>query len=62
MVKAKKIVKVNEFVGEPKPEDFQIVNEELPSLKDGDFLIEAEYLSVDPYMRVFDGHDWRSSS
>lgn len=54
MVKAKKIVKVNEFVGEPKLEDFQVVEEELPPLKDGDFLIEAQYLSVDPYMRVFD--------
>lgn len=54
MVKAKKIVKVNEFVGEPKLEDFLVIEEELPPLKDGDFLIEAQYLSVDPYMRVFD--------
>lgn len=54
MVKAKKIIKVNEFIGEPKPEDFQVVEEELPTLNEGEFLIEAQYLSVDPYMRVFD--------
>lgn len=53
MVKARKIVKVNEFVGEPKLEDFEIVEEELPAINEGEFLIEAQYLSVDPYMRVF---------
>uniref|UniRef100_A0A336LIG0 Prostaglandin reductase 1 n=1 Tax=Culicoides sonorensis TaxID=179676 RepID=A0A336LIG0_CULSO len=54
MLRAKKIIKINEFVNEPKLGDFQIVEEDLPPLKDGEFLIEAEYISVDPYMRVFD--------
>lgn len=54
MVTAKVWKKANEFKGEPKLSDFQIVEEELPALQDGQILIEAEYLSVDPYMRVFD--------
>lgn len=34
MVKAKKYVVVNPFVGEPKKSDFQIVEEELPALQE----------------------------
>lgn len=54
MVVAKVWKKVNEFEGEPKLSDFQLAEEELPPLENGQILIEAEYLSVDPYMRVFD--------
>lgn len=54
MVVAKVYKKINEFSGEPKLNDFELVEEELPELKNGEFLIEAEYISVDPYMRVFD--------
>ncbi|XP_071134019.1 prostaglandin reductase 1-like isoform X4 [Mytilus edulis] len=52
MVKAKswKIAKL--FDGVPKDEDLQLVEEDLPGLKDGEMLIEAVYLTVDPYMRV----------
>ncbi|XP_008558227.1 prostaglandin reductase 1 [Microplitis demolitor] len=53
MVVAKKYILVKHFNGEPKPEEFKIVEEELPPIKDGEFLVEAEYLSVDPYMRFF---------
>lgn len=35
MVKARKILYVNHFDGEPKPTDFFVDSEELPSLKDG---------------------------
>ncbi|XP_076618704.1 prostaglandin reductase 1 isoform X1 [Colletes latitarsis] len=53
MVKAKKFVVVKHFQGDPKPTDLQLVEEDLPSLQNGEFLAEAEYLSVDPYMRPY---------
>ncbi|KAK7872299.1 hypothetical protein R5R35_002756 [Gryllus longicercus] len=53
MVRAKKFILVRHFDGEPKPTDFKLVTEELPALKDGEVLAEAEFLSVDPYMRVY---------
>ncbi|XP_011297844.1 prostaglandin reductase 1 [Fopius arisanus] len=53
MVTAKKFVLVKHFEGEPKPDDLQIETEELPAIQDGEFLVEAEYLSVDPYMRPY---------
>ncbi|XP_013193232.2 prostaglandin reductase 1 [Amyelois transitella] len=52
-VKARKYVLTKYFEGEPKKSDFQIVEEELPELKDGEILTEAEFLSVDPYMRAY---------
>ncbi|XP_033223578.1 prostaglandin reductase 1-like [Belonocnema kinseyi] len=53
MVVAKKFVIANHFDGEPKPSDLTLVEEELPPIKDGEYLVKAEYLSVDPYMRVY---------
>jgi prostaglandin reductase 1 len=53
MVRAKKIINVSAFKGEPKLSDFELVEEDLPELKDGEILIEAIYLSVDPYMRPY---------
>jgi len=53
MVKAKKFVFQKHFVGLPKETDLKLVEEELPALKDGEFLAEAVYLSVDPYMRAY---------
>ncbi|XP_076235629.1 prostaglandin reductase 1 [Calliopsis andreniformis] len=53
MVKAKKFVLVKHFQNEPKPTDVQVVEEELPPLQPGEYLVEAEYLSVDPYMRPY---------
>lgn len=50
-VRAKKFNYVSAFKGEPKYSDIQLVEEDLPPLKGGEFLIEALYLSVDPYMR-----------
>jgi prostaglandin reductase 1 len=52
-VRAKKFVYASAFEGEPKASNFQLVEEDLPALKDGEVLIEALYLSVDPYMRVY---------
>ncbi|XP_015607850.1 prostaglandin reductase 1 [Cephus cinctus] len=53
MVKTQKYVLSKQFEGEPKRSDLTIVEEELPPLKDGEYLVEAEYLSVDPYMRAY---------
>ncbi|KAJ2949204.1 hypothetical protein O0L34_g6149 [Tuta absoluta] len=52
MVVARKYVVVAPFVGAPKKTDFKIVEEELPALKDDEFLAEAAYFSVDPYQRM----------
>ena len=41
------------FVGMPKNEDFDFVEDKLPPLKDGHILIDALFLSVDPYMRPY---------
>jgi prostaglandin reductase 1 len=53
MVQAKKFIYASAFKGEPKLSDFKLVEEELPALKDGEILIEAQYWSVDPYMRPY---------
>ncbi|KAL6433184.1 hypothetical protein ACFW04_006424 [Cataglyphis niger] len=53
MVKAKKYVLVKHFVNDPKPTDLQLVEEELPPLQNDEYLVEAEYFSVDPYMRPY---------
>ncbi|KAG6452763.1 prostaglandin reductase 1 [Manduca sexta] len=52
-VKAQKYVLTKYFQGEPKNTDFKIIEEDLPELKDGEILTEAEYISVDPYMRAY---------
>ncbi|KAF2900195.1 hypothetical protein ILUMI_05990 [Ignelater luminosus] len=53
MVKARRFILVKNFEDIPKETDLQLVEEELPALKDGQFLSEAVYLSVDPYMRAY---------
>lgn len=37
--------------GTPKRDDFTLKEEELPPCGDGDVIVEAEFLSVDPYLR-----------
>ncbi|KAG5308246.1 PTGR1 reductase, partial [Acromyrmex insinuator] len=53
IVKARKYVVVNHFVNEAKPTDLKLVEEELSPLQNGEYLAEAEYFSVDPYMRPY---------
>jgi len=53
MVLGRKWILKQHFHGAPKPEDFQLVEEELPPLKDGQIQFRALYLSVDPYMRPY---------
>lgn len=51
VMKGKRFIIKEHFRGLPKKSDFELVEEELPALKDGDVLFKALYLSVDPYMR-----------
>jgi hypothetical protein len=37
--------------GEPKPENFRLVEEAIPSPAEGELLLRTLYLSLDPYMR-----------
>ena len=43
------------FEGLPKLSDFQLIEEELPDLEDGQITIEALYLSPDPYQKLLSG-------
>lgn len=52
-IRAKKFIYANAFQGEPKLSDIQLIEEDLPALKSGEVLIEALYLSVDPYQRIW---------
>ncbi|KAF0306888.1 Prostaglandin reductase 1 [Amphibalanus amphitrite] len=52
-MKAEKFTLLRHFDGMPQPSDFQLESEDLPELKEGEFLCEAEFLSVDPYMRPY---------
>ncbi|KAM9827022.1 prostaglandin reductase 1-like [Neosynchiropus ocellatus] len=53
MAQAKVWILTKHFDGFPKKSDFQLKEEQLPELKDGEVLLEALFLSVDPYMRPF---------
>ncbi|XP_076150070.1 prostaglandin reductase 1-like isoform X1 [Alosa pseudoharengus] len=53
MTQAKVWTLKQHFTGFPKTGDFQLKDERLLSPKDGEVLVEAVYLSVDPYMRPY---------
>lgn len=53
MVKAKKWVVKKYFDGVPMKSDFEVVEYELPPLKDGEILLKTEWISVDPYLRAY---------
>ncbi|XP_062533968.1 prostaglandin reductase 1-like [Armigeres subalbatus] len=50
---AKKWIYARKFNGEPKLDDFRLEEELMPEIRDGEFLAKAEFLSVDPYMRIY---------
>lgn len=52
-LKARKFNYVKEFKGEPTAANFELVDVDLPALKEGEILTSAEFLSVDPYMRPY---------
>uniref|UniRef100_A0A671P5S3 Prostaglandin reductase 1 n=1 Tax=Sinocyclocheilus anshuiensis TaxID=1608454 RepID=A0A671P5S3_9TELE len=51
MVKAKTWILKKHFDGFPKESNFELKEDVLPELRDGDVLVKAVYLSLDPYMR-----------
>uniref|UniRef100_A0A3Q3WHH8 15-oxoprostaglandin 13-reductase n=1 Tax=Mola mola TaxID=94237 RepID=A0A3Q3WHH8_MOLML len=51
MVQAKAWILTKHFDGFPKDSDFELKVEELPEAKDGEVLLQALFLSIDPYMR-----------
>ena len=51
MVLGRRFVLKHPFEGVPKKEDFELVEEELGELKDGEIIFKSEYISVDPYQR-----------
>ncbi|XP_036372489.1 prostaglandin reductase 1-like isoform X2 [Megalops cyprinoides] len=53
MVRAKAWTLRSHFVSFPKDSDFELKEEELPAPNDGEVLLEAVFLSVDPYMRPY---------
>jgi len=53
MVKGRKWVLKHHFEGNPKPDDFELVEEELPALKENEIQFLSLFLSVDPYMRPY---------
>ncbi|XP_008582126.1 PREDICTED: prostaglandin reductase 1 [Galeopterus variegatus] len=52
MVRAKSWTLKKLFVGNPTSSNFELKTTELPPLKNGEVLLEALFLTVDPYMRV----------
>ncbi|XP_003978615.2 prostaglandin reductase 1 [Takifugu rubripes] len=55
MVQAKSWSLTKHFDGFPSDANFELKVEDLPEPKDGEVLLEAKFLSVDPYMRPFSG-------
>lgn len=53
MIKARKYVVKMHFHGVPKRNDFEVVEFELPELKDGELMVKTKWISVDPYLRVW---------
>ncbi|XP_041821180.1 prostaglandin reductase 1-like [Chelmon rostratus] len=53
MVQAKTWILTKHFDGFPKDSNFKLKVEDLPEPKNGEVLLEAVFLSVDPYMRPF---------
>lgn len=53
MVKGRRWALKHHFSGKPKAEDFELIEEELPELKEGEFLYKSLFVSVDPYQRPY---------
>ena len=38
-------------IGKPQLSDFKLVDEEMPTITEGEILLKAKFVSVDPYLR-----------
>lgn len=50
MVKARIFTVTKRFQGSPKVSDYNLVEQELPPLKNEEILVKTEFISVDPYL------------
>ena len=50
-MKNKVITLNNRPSGKPSADDFKFVEEEMPSIQEGEILLKTKYVSVDPYLR-----------
>lgn len=50
-MKSKVILYVKKFEGTVTKNNFQLIEEDLDDVKNGEFLAEAMFISVDPYTR-----------
>jgi len=53
MVVGQRWVLKHEIKGDVSADDFELVEEELPPVKDGEIMIKTTWISVDPYQRAF---------
>lgn len=53
MVLGRRWVLKHHFQGLPKLEDFELAEEDLGELQDGEIIFESEFISVDPYQRPY---------
>ena len=53
MVLEKKWILKHNFDGLPKHSDFQLSEEDVGPVQEGEIAFQAEYISVDPYQRVY---------
>ena len=49
MVVGQRWVLKHEIKGDVSADDFELVEEELPPVKDGEIMIKTTWISVDPY-------------
>lgn len=47
----KSIILNSRPIGKPKLTDFKFINEDIPEITDGEILLKAKFVSVDPYLR-----------
>ena len=50
---AKVWIYARDFKGDVELSNFELKEEEVSAIKDGEFLAEALFLSIDPYLRTF---------
>ena len=52
MTQNKQILLRKRPFGTPKEDTWELVKTDIPQLKDGEFLVKCEYISLDPAMRM----------
>lgn len=53
MVSGERWILKNQFDGFPKISDFELIKEDLGPLEDGEVAFKSEWVSIDPYQRIY---------